>query len=221
MPAQPTLQLVLDLAGTFVFALDGGWTALRTVRLDIVGVVTLATITAIGGGIIRDLLIGAVPPATFNDWRYLAVAIAGGLIAFVLSDLLERLSVPITVLDAAGLSLFAVTGASKALAYGLGPGQALILGAITGVGGGTLRDVLVREVPAVLQSGLYAIPAMRRCRHHGRHHPRRRVRTDRGGRGGVVLLPRPDARRRVRPGRARPRGPRRHRPRSDPSRAGG
>jgi uncharacterized membrane protein YeiH len=160
MPAQPTLQLVLDLAGTFVFALDGGWTALRTVRLDIVGVVTLATITAIGGGIIRDLLIGAVPPATFNDWRYLAVAIAGGLIAFVLSNWLERLSLPITVLDAAGLSLFAVTGASKALAYGLGPGQALILGAITGVGGGTLRDVLVREVPAVLQSGLYAIPAM-------------------------------------------------------------
>ena len=160
MPAQPTLQLVLDLAGTFVFALDGGWTALRTVRLDIVGVVTLATITAIGGGIIRDLLIGAVPPATFNDWRYLAVAIAGGLIAFVLSNWLERLSLPITVLDAAGLSLFAVTGASKALAYGLGPGQALILGAITGVGGGTLRDMLVREVPAVLQSGLYAIPAM-------------------------------------------------------------
>jgi uncharacterized membrane protein YeiH len=157
---QRTLLLVLDLAGTFVFALDGAWTALRVARLDIVGVVTLGIVTAIGGGIIRDLLIGAVPPATFSDWRYLAVATAGGLIAFALSRWLERLTLPISLLDAAGLSLFAVTGASKALAYGLGAGQAVILGAITGVGGGTLRDVLIRQIPAVLHSGLYAIPAL-------------------------------------------------------------
>jgi uncharacterized membrane protein YeiH len=157
---QRTLLLVLDLAGTFVFALDGAWTALRVARLDIVGVVTLGIVTAIGGGIIRDLLIGAVPPATFSDWRYLAVATAGGLIAFALSRWLERLTLPISLLDAAGLSLFAVTGASKALAYGLGAGQAVILGAITGVGGGTLRDVLIRQIPSVLSSGLYAIPAL-------------------------------------------------------------
>jgi uncharacterized membrane protein YeiH len=160
MAAQPTLLLALDLCGTFVFALGGAWTALRTVRLDIVGVVTLGMVTAIGGGIVRDVLIGSVPPATFSDWRYLAVATAGGLIAFGSGRWLERLSVPIEVFDAAGLGLFAVTGASKALAYGLGPGQAVILGAITGVGGGTLRDVLVRRVPAVLHSELYAIPAM-------------------------------------------------------------
>jgi uncharacterized membrane protein YeiH len=158
--SQPTLLLALDLAGTFVFALDGASDALRVARLDIVGTITLGIITAIGGGIIRDLLIGSVPPATFSDWRYLAVATTGGLIAFALTDRLQRLAVPITVLDAAGLSLFAVTGASKALDYGLGAGQAVILGAITGVGGGTLRDVLVRRIPAVLQSGLYAIPAL-------------------------------------------------------------
>jgi uncharacterized membrane protein YeiH len=157
---QPILLLVLDLAGTFVFALDGALVAQRVARLDIVGAITLGMVTAIGGGIIRDLLIGAVPPATFSDWRYLAVATGGGLIAFLLGQRLERLSLPITVLDAAGLSLFAVTGASKALDFGLGAGQAVILGAITAVGGGTLRDVLVRRVPAVLQSGLYAIPAI-------------------------------------------------------------
>jgi uncharacterized membrane protein YeiH len=156
----PTLLLVLDLAGTFVFALDGALTALRVARLDIVGVITLGIVTAIGGGIIRDLMIGSVPPATFSDWRYLAVATAGGLIAFALARRLERLTLPISLLDAAGLSLFAVTGASKALDYGLGAGQAVILGALTGVGGGTLRDVLIRRIPAVLHSGLYAIPAL-------------------------------------------------------------
>jgi uncharacterized membrane protein YeiH len=156
----PTLLLVLDLVGTFAFALDGALTALRVARLDIVGVVTLGIVTAIGGGVIRDVMIGAVPPATFSDWRYLAVATAGGLIAFALARRLERLTLPISLLDAAGLSLFAVTGASKALDYGLGAGQAIILGALTAVGGGTLRDVLIRRVPAVLHSGLYAIPAL-------------------------------------------------------------
>ena len=160
MPSSPTLLLVLDLAGTFVFALDGGLTALRATRLDIVGVVTLAMITALGGGILRDLVIGAVPPATFDDWRYLTVAAAGGLIAFALAGLPDRLNLPINLLDAAGLSLFAVTGASKALDFGLGPGQAIILGAVTAVGGGTVRDVLIGRIPAVLHSGLYAIPAL-------------------------------------------------------------
>jgi len=151
--------LALDLVGTFAFALNGALTALRVARLDIVGVVTLGMITALGGGILRDVLLN-VPPATFNNWRYLAVAAAGGLIAFVFGRHLDRLTTPIDVLDAAGLSLFAVTGATKALALGLGPAQAVLLGAITGVGGGTLRDVLVRQVPSVLSSGLYAIPAL-------------------------------------------------------------
>jgi uncharacterized membrane protein YeiH len=159
MTAEGSVLLALDLLGTFAFALNGALTALRVARLDIVGIVTLGMITALGGGIIRDVLLD-VPPATFNDWRYLAVAAAGGLIAFTFGRRLERLNTFITVLDAAGLSLFAVTGAGKALQLGLGPAQAVILGAITGVGGGTLRDVLVRQVPSVLSSGLYAIPAL-------------------------------------------------------------
>ena len=160
MTNEPPLLLALDLTGTFAFALNGALTAIRSVRLDIVGVITLAMITAIGGGVIRDVLINALPPATFRDWRYLTVAASGGLVAFVLGRRLDKLTVPITVLDAIGLSLFAVTGASKALGFGLGAGQAVILGAITGVGGGTIRDVLIRQVPTVLTSGLYAIPAL-------------------------------------------------------------
>ena len=106
------MLLALDLLGTFAFALNGALTALRVARLDIVGVVTLGMITALGGGIIRDVLLD-IPPATFNDWRYLAVAAGGGLIAFVSGRPLERLNTPITVLDAAGLSLFAVTGPAR------------------------------------------------------------------------------------------------------------
>jgi len=155
-----TLYLVLDLTGTFAFALNGALTALRVVRLDIVGVVALGMLTAIGGGMIRDVLLGDLPPATFSDWRYLAVAAGGSLVAFLFGRGLDRLARSILLLDAAGLSLFAVSGALKSLHFGLGPAQAVILGAVTGVGGGTLRDVLIREVPAVLTNGLYAIPAL-------------------------------------------------------------
>jgi uncharacterized membrane protein YeiH len=123
-------------------------------------VVTLGMFTALGGGILRDILLGALPPATFSDWRYLTVAAVGSLVAFGASNALGRLAMPILVLDAAGLSLFAVSGALKALDFQMGFSQAVILGTITAVGGGTLRDVLIREVPAVLSSGLYAIPAL-------------------------------------------------------------
>jgi uncharacterized membrane protein YeiH len=160
MSKEMPLLLALDLIGTFAFGLNGAMTALRAARLDLVGVVTLGMITALGGGIIRDVLIGSLPPATFRDWRYLAVAAVGGLVAFALGQRLDRLAGPITVLDAVGLSLFAVTGASKALEFGLGVGQAVILGAVTAVGGGTLRDVLVAQVPTVLHSDLYAVPAL-------------------------------------------------------------
>jgi uncharacterized membrane protein YeiH len=160
MPADLPVLLVLDLAGTFAFALNGALTAVRAAHVDIVGVITLGMITAVGGGILRDVLLGAVPPAIFIDWRYLAVAAGGGLIAFLFSRWLIRFTSPIDVLDAAGLSLFAVTGAGKALELGVGPLQAIILGAVTGVGGGTVRDVLIRRVPSVLSSGLYAIPAL-------------------------------------------------------------
>ena len=112
---------MLDLLGTFAFALNGALTAVRTARLDVVGVITFGIITALGGGIIRDTLLGALPPATFVDWRYLAVTAAGGSIAFLFSRWLCRFTTPIDVLDAAGLSLFAVTGAGKALELGCRP----------------------------------------------------------------------------------------------------
>ncbi len=152
--------LVLDLTGTFAFALNGALTALKVARVDIVGVVTLGMFTALGGGIIRDILLDALPPATFSDWRYLTVAAGGSLVAFVFGRRLDRFAKLILVFDAAGLSLFAVSGALKGLQFGVGFGQAVILGAITAVGGGTLRDVLIREIPSVLTSGLYAIPAL-------------------------------------------------------------
>ena len=160
MDTTSPLFLALDLTGTFAFALSGALIALRVARLDIVGVVTLAMFTALGGGMIRDILLGALPPATFVDWRYLAVAATGGLVAFLGGRGLDRLALPILVLDAAGLSLFAVSGALKGIDFGMGVAQAAILGTITAVGGGTLRDVMIREVPAVLTSGLYAIPAL-------------------------------------------------------------
>ncbi|WP_416957780.1 trimeric intracellular cation channel family protein [Nocardioides sp. T5] len=160
MDTASPLFLTLDLAGVFAFALNGALTAIRLTRLDIVGVVTLGMCTAIGGGIIRDVILDALPPATFSDWRYLTVATVGGLVAFAFGRSLDRLTKPIIVLDAAGLSLFAVTGALKALDHDMGVAQAVILGTVTAVGGGTVRDVLIREVPAVLTSGLYAIPAL-------------------------------------------------------------
>ncbi|MDN4522772.1 MULTISPECIES: trimeric intracellular cation channel family protein [Mycolicibacterium] len=160
MSAQPPLLLALDLTGTFVFGLNGALTAVRATRLDVVGVVTLGMMTALGGGVIRDVLIGSVPPATFQDWRYFALAFGGGIIAFALSRRLDRLEMPITVLDAVGLSVFAVIGASKASEYGLGVGPAVLLGVITAVGGGTIRDLMIGQIPTVLRSELYAIPAL-------------------------------------------------------------
>lgn len=160
MTTASPLWLALDLVGTFVFGLNGALTAVRFARLDVVGVVALGMITALGGGVLRDVIIGSVPPATFRDWRYFTLAVGGALLAFGLSFVLERLETPITVLDALGLSVFAVIGTSKALEFGLGVGPALLLGVLTGVGGGTIRDVLILRIPTVLRSDLYAIPAL-------------------------------------------------------------
>jgi uncharacterized membrane protein YeiH len=160
MGSELPLLLALDLAGTFAFGLNGALTAVRSARLDIVGVLALGVITALGGGIIRDVLIGAIPPAAFRDWRYLALATGGGFVAFALSRRLDRLETPIVVLDAVGLSVFAVIGTVKALEFGLAMVPAILLGGVTGVGGGVIRDTLVREIPSVLYSDLYAIPAL-------------------------------------------------------------
>jgi uncharacterized membrane protein YeiH len=154
----PTLILVLNLAGTFVFGLSGGLAAVRA-RLDLFGVTVLAAVVALAGGITRDVLIGTAP-ATFRDWRYLASAGAAGMVCFFAGRALDRAERGIMIFDALGLGLFAVTGATKALQFGLGPVQAILLGTISGIGGGVLRDVLLREVPTVLREGLYAIPAL-------------------------------------------------------------
>lgn len=154
----PTLILWLNLIGTFVFGLSGGLAAVRA-RFDLFGVLVLAVVVALAGGITRDLLIGT-PPATFRDWRYLAAAGVAGAATFAARPALERLWNAIQVLDAAGLALFCVTGAAKAIEFGLGPAQAIILGAITGIGGGVLRDVLLRQTPTVLTHDLYAVPAL-------------------------------------------------------------
>src|SRR4051794_27376162 len=154
----PTLILALNLVGTFVFGLSGGLAAVRA-KLDLFGVVVLAAVVGLAGGIIRDLLIGT-PPATFRDWRYLAATAAAGLVCFFARPALERIQRSVLVFDAIGLGLFCVTGATKALDFRLGPVQAILLGAITGIGGGMLRDVLLRDVPTVLRQDLYAIPAL-------------------------------------------------------------
>lgn len=154
----PSLILALNLAATFVFGLSGGLAAVRA-RFDLFGVLWLSAAASLTGGITRDVLIG-VPPETFRDGRYLAAVGAAGVICFFAHAILERLQRAILVFDAIGLSLFCVTGASKALTFGLGPAQAIILGAITGIGGGMLRDLLLSEVPTVLRRELYAIPAL-------------------------------------------------------------
>jgi uncharacterized membrane protein YeiH len=156
---ESTLMLALDLAGTFAFGLSGGLVGVRA-RLDLFGIIVLAAVVGLVGGITRDILLGALPPATFSDWRYLAAAAAAGLVTFFVRPTLERFSRPVGIFDAAGLSLFCVTGATKALAFDVGAVQAVLLGVITAIGGGMLRDVLVREIPMVLRSELYAIPAL-------------------------------------------------------------
>lgn len=154
------MVLALDVLGTFAFAVNGAFTASRKVRLDIVGILALGIITAVGGGMIRDVVIGDVPPAAFTQWYYLAVAAGGALLAFFISRPPRLLYRSMLVLDAVGLSLFCVVGALKAVEFGLSPAPAIALGAVTAVGGGTVRDVLIGEIPSVLTSGLYAIPAL-------------------------------------------------------------
>jgi uncharacterized membrane protein YeiH len=159
MGDQGTLLLVLDLAGIFVFAVTGGLVAVRK-QFDIFGVLVLAGTTGLGGGFLRDVLIDATPPAALADWRYLLVPVAAGLVTFVFHPAFGRLERLITVLDAAGLGLFCVTGALKALDFGLGPVPAALMGMVTGIGGGMARDLLAGRVPVVFSSELYATPAL-------------------------------------------------------------
>jgi uncharacterized membrane protein YeiH len=153
-------QLVtLDLIGAFVFSLSGALAAVRA-RLDIFGVVVLGTVTAIGGGILRDVILNTVPNS-LRHWPYLAVPSVAAVVVFYWNPHVARLRRLVLVLDAAGLGLFTVTGTRLALESGLGAAGACTLGLITGIGGGMIRDVLLRQIPLVLQRGeLYAIAAL-------------------------------------------------------------
>ena len=159
MAADSPLFLVLELAGIFVFALSGGLVAVRK-HLDIFGVLVLAGTTGLGGGFLRDVLIDATPPAALADWRYLLVPVAAGLATFYFHPTLGRMERLVNIFDAAGLGLFCVTGALKAVEHGLGPAPAALMGMVTGIGGGMARDLLAGRVPVVFSSELYATPAL-------------------------------------------------------------
>jgi uncharacterized membrane protein YeiH len=154
-----TLMVAFDLGGTFVFALSGATAGVKH-RLDLFGVLVLSFSAGNSGGIARDVMIGAIPPAAISDWRYVAVSILAGLITFYWYRIINRLRNPVLVFDAAGLALFAVSGAGKALAFHAGPVMAMLLGMLTGIGGGMVRDVLVSEIPTVLRTELYAVAAL-------------------------------------------------------------
>ena len=154
-----TLLVAFDLGGTFVFALSGATMAVKH-RLDLFGVLVLSFAAGNSGGIARDVMMGAVPPAAISDWRYVAVSMLAGLITFFWYRMINRLSSPVLVFDAAGLALFAVSGAGKALAFHASPVAAMLLGMLTGIGGGMVRDVLVTEIPTVLRTELYAVAAL-------------------------------------------------------------
>lgn len=149
---------LVDLAGTFAFAISGA-TAARRAHLDLFGILAIAFITACGGGIVRDLCLGAVPPVGLSDWRYLTTAVIASLLTMVAYRWVERLTYPVRLFDAMGLGLFAVYGAHKALVLGQNAEMAILLGMITAIGGGMARDVLLARVSIVLEQEIYALAA--------------------------------------------------------------
>jgi len=155
----PALMAMLDGVGSFVFALSGGLLAVQK-RFDLFGVLVLSFVVAVTGGITRDVLIGAVPPASVASWHNLAIAVFGGLLTFYLYPVVQSLSRSVLFFDAIGLAVFAVTGAQKALQYGINPVMAAVLGMVSGIGGGMMRDLLAGEVPTVLRADLYALAAL-------------------------------------------------------------
>jgi len=154
-----TLLLTLDLIGTFVFALSGAASGVKH-KLDAFGIGVVAFVAGNAGGVTRDLLIGAVPPAAIKDWRYVAVSLVAGAVTFACYPKVKRLQPIVLLFDAAGLGLFAVAGTQKALAVGIDPFVSALLGMLTGIGGGVLRDLLVNEIPVVLRADLYALAAL-------------------------------------------------------------
>ncbi|MFC8225662.1 trimeric intracellular cation channel family protein [Streptomyces sp. NPDC057287] len=157
----PSVQHALDIVGIFVFAISGALLAVRK-NFDVFGIAVLAEVTALGGGIFRDVMIGAIPPAAFTDLGYFLTPLIAACLVFFLHPHVERIQVGVNVFDAAGLGLFCVAGTVKAYDYGLGLTSSAALGLATAVGGGVLRDVLANEVPSLLRwdRDLYAVPAI-------------------------------------------------------------
>lgn len=158
-PEFATPLVVLDLTGIFFFAVAGALVAVRK-NLDLFAALVLGGVTGLGGGFIRDVLIGATPPAALTDWRYLLVPVFAGLLTFAFHPAVGRLERVVTLFDAFGLAVFCVTGALKAVEFGLGPVPAALMGMVTGIGGGMIRDVLVGSVPVIFEGMLYATPAL-------------------------------------------------------------
>ncbi len=154
-----TWLVALDLIGTFVFALSGAAEGVKH-RLDLFGVLVLSFAAATSGGIVRDVLIGSTPPAAISDLRYIFVPVFAGLVMFWAPKMIGRLSQAVLLFDAAGLTLFVISGTYKALAFGLNPVAACMLGVLTGIGGGIVRDLLVREIPTVLHREIYAVAGL-------------------------------------------------------------
>ncbi len=150
---------VLDLVGAFVFGISGAIAGIRH-KIDLFGVIVLSFITASAGGIIRGLIIGSIPPVPMSQWQYIVVALLPGPFTFYFYSTVKRLNQPLWIFDAAGLSLFAVSGSLKALEFNLNPIAAVLLGVLTGVGGGVTRDILVREEPVILRRDIYAVAAL-------------------------------------------------------------
>ena len=153
------ILVAFDLAGIFVFAISGALVAVRK-QLDLFGVLVLACVTGLGGGFLRDVLIGVTPPVALADWRYLLVPVAAGLLTFVFHPTLGKMEPYINVFDAFGLALFCVTGAAKSVEAGLSPIPAAVMGMVTAIGGGMARDLLAGRVPVIFRGELYATPAL-------------------------------------------------------------
>ncbi|HEX5598877.1 MAG TPA: TRIC cation channel family protein [Micromonosporaceae bacterium] len=153
-----TALLVADLTGVAVFAASGASAAVVK-RLDLFGVVFVGFVAALGGGILRDLVIGAVPPLAFADWRYAFTAAVTSIGVARFHPQLARLRRTVLVLDAAGLGLFTVAGTLKSLGAGVPAVGACVIGMLTGIGGGLGRDLLTGEIPVVLRREVYALAA--------------------------------------------------------------
>ncbi|WP_043202771.1 trimeric intracellular cation channel family protein [Paraburkholderia acidipaludis] len=154
-----TAYTALDLIGTFAFAISGA-VAARQRRLDLFGIVVVTFMVACGGGILRDVCIGAIPPAGLSNWAYLAVTLLAAVLTIAAYPQVRRLRHPVLFFDAIGLGLFAVAGAQKTWIWTDSAETAIALGMVSAVGGGVLRDILLSRVPAILEREIYASAAL-------------------------------------------------------------